>query len=278
MKFLLCTDGSDQATAAVRLGGRLAAHMGASVALLCIERPGRPRSRQATIEAQARELLQEQGITPELQTYPGGLLDALRRQIHRETYALVAVGYRERRFLEKVLFGSVAVRIAHLVPAPVLIVREPREALRRILIGISGHGFQEEEIRWGGEIARAFDGQVTLLHVLPPPPLMYTGLPQVSESLSDFLESDTEEARALREGAALLTKMGLPVELQLAYGLPEREVLRAAYEQDEDLVVVGSAWAVSPWQRLVLPNVTEQVLLHTRRPVLVVRPEKMSDS
>ncbi len=278
MKFLLCTDGSNQAMAAVRLGGRLAAHMGASVALLCIERPGRPRSRQATIEAQARELLQRQGITPELHTYPGSLPDALRRQLQQETYALVVVGYRERRFLEKVLFGSVAVRIAHLVPVPVLIVREPREALRRILIGISGRGFQEEEVRWGGEIARAFGGQVTLLHVLPPPPLMYTGLPQVSESLADFLESDTEEARALREGAALLTAMGLPVELQLAYGLPEREVLRVAYEQDEDLLVVGSAWAVSPWQRLALPNVTEQVLLHTRRPVLVVRPEQVPDS
>jgi nucleotide-binding universal stress UspA family protein len=41
-----------------------------------------------------------------------------------------------------------------------------------------------------------------------------------------------------------------------------------------DLLVIGSSWAAQPVHRIFVRNVTEQVLLNTQRPVLIVRPAK----
>jgi nucleotide-binding universal stress UspA family protein len=101
---------------------------------------------------------------------------------------------------------------------------------------------------------------------------MYAGLEEVVENLTEFLQTDTLEAQAMRQTAAYLTKMDVDVNLELAHGLPERELLRLAQNQDADLLVIGSSWAAQPIHRLFMRNITEQVLMNTKRPVLVVRP------
>jgi nucleotide-binding universal stress UspA family protein len=187
-------------------------------------------------------------------------------------YDLVIVGYYARSFLEKVLWGSLAARIAHELPASVLIVRGRRDTIERILVGISGGGFTTECTEWAGRVAAAVGAHVTLFHVVPAPPLMYAGLEEVVESLTEFLQTDTPEARSIKQAVALLSKRGLQSDVELTHGMPERELLRVAQEKDTDLLVIGSSWAAQSMKRLFLRNVTEKVLLKTSRPVLVVRP------
>jgi nucleotide-binding universal stress UspA family protein len=270
MKILLCTDGSRNGLSAVYLGGGISARLKAEVTLLCVVENRRRNSERAL--EQAIQVLQESGVTFTSVGRSGRLVEEMLAQILITEYDLVIVGYYARSFLEKVLWGSLAARITHELPASVLIVRDRRETINHVLIGISGGGFTEECTEWGGSIAAAFDARVTLLHVSPAPPLMYAGLEEVAETLAEFLQTHTPSAQAVRHAIALLTEIGVQADVQLAHGLPERELLRIAQTQDVDLLVIGSAWAVQPMQRALLRNITEKVLLNTRRPVLVVRP------
>lgn len=270
MRILLCTDGSTNGLSAVHLGCKIAARLKAHVTLLCV------------LEDKARSLEQALQVVVEIAQASGApftpigrrgrLVEEMLANMLETEYDLVIVGYNARSFLEKMIWGSLAARIAHELPASVLIVRDQRETIQRILIGISGGGFTQDCTDWGASMALAFGAHVTLLHVSPTPPLMYAGLEEVRETLAEFLQTDTTEAHAMKQAVRCLGELGADTTVELAFGLPERELLRVAHEQDVDLLIVGSAWAAQPLSRAFLRNITEKVLLHTRRPVLVVRP------
>jgi nucleotide-binding universal stress UspA family protein len=202
----------------------------------------------------------------------GRMIEQMLTQILDNDYDLVIVGYHTRSFLEKAIWGSFAARIAHELPLSVLIVRGRRDQVQHVLVGISGRGFTNECVEWGGRIAVAFGGRVTLLHASATPPLMYGGLEEVVETLSELLETDTAEAQALKRAVAQLGALGVENDVELTHGLAERELLRVAQARDVDMLVIGSSWAAEPMHRVFVRNVTEKILLNTERPVLVVRP------
>lgn len=270
MRILLCTDGSRNGLSAVHLGGAIAAQMKAEITLLCITASER-RDPNSAVE-RAVDVLEKSGVDFEAIGYRGKLVEQMLAQMAKKDYDLAVVGYDARSFLEKALWGSLAARIAHELPVSVLVVRGRRDWINHVLIGISGSGFTDECVEWGGRIALAFGAPVTLLHVSPAPPLMYAGLEEVVETLPEFLRTHTPEAQAVRQASAYLTKLGVQTDVELAYGLPERELLRIAQNRDVDVLVVGSTWAAQPVQRLFSRNISEQILLNTQRPVLVVRP------
>jgi nucleotide-binding universal stress UspA family protein len=86
------------------------------------------------------------------------------------------------------------------------------------------------------------------------------------------------ESHAVRRAVLNLTALNVLTDVRLVHGLPERELLRLAQDRDVDMLVIGSAWAAQPMPRLFLRNITEQVLLNTQRPVLVVRPANRGTS
>jgi nucleotide-binding universal stress UspA family protein len=270
MKILLCTDGSRNGLRAVRLGGALAAGLQAEVTLLCVIE-SKERDLERSLE-RAVKTMQKFGVTFTSIGRKGRLIEDMLTQMLPVEYDLVIVGYYARSFLEKVLWGSLAARIAHELPASTLIVRGRRDAIERVLVGISGGGFTIECTEWAGRVAAAVGAHVTLFHVGPTPPLMYAGLEEMAEGLTGFLQTDTPGARAIKQAVALLNEKGVPSDVELTHGLPERELLRVIQAKDIDLLVIGSSWAAQSMRRLFLRNVTEQVLLKTRRPVLVVRP------
>ena len=270
MKILLGTDGSRNGLSAVHLGGKIAAQLEAEVTLLCVvEDKGRDLERSLKRTTQA---MQKSGAAFTLVGRRGQLLEEMLAQMLHVEHDLVIIGYDARGFLERVLWGSLATRIAHELPVSVMIVRDQRDTINNVLIGVSGGGFTKECSDWGGRIATAFDARVTLLHVSPTPPLMYAGLEEVAETLTEFLQANTLDTQAIKQAASYLTEMGVPANVELAHGQPEQELLRVAHDQDVDLLVIGSFWAAQPVQRLLLRNITGKVLLNTQRPVLVVRP------
>jgi nucleotide-binding universal stress UspA family protein len=270
MKILLCTDGSADGLSAVCLGGAIAARLDAEVTLLCVVESNR-LSLERSLERAARTI-EESGARFQLIGRRGQMQEHMLGQMLQTVFDLVIVGYHSRSFLEKAIWGSLAARIAHELPLSVLIVRGRRDWVNHVLIGISGGGFTDECAEWGGRIASAFGARVTLLHASATPPLMYGGLDEVVETLTEFLETDTLEAQAIKRAVALLSELGVRSEVELARGLAERELLRLAQDSDVDLLVIGSSWAAQPVHRFFVRNVTEQVLLNTQRPVLVVRP------
>ncbi len=269
IKILLCTDGSKNALAAITLGGRIAAALKAETTLFAAGKRGHKVYR---VLGRAAEILHQFGISPSTLVGIGSPFDQFISQVQRTGYDLVVIGYRKRGVLEKALIGCVAAQVAHEATTSVLVVRQGRPDIRKLLLGIGGDGFTTEIAEWGARIAAAVGAQVTLLHVGLAPPLMYGGLAEVQETLTELLETSTPAARALRQAAATMESAGIPAEIKIAYGVTERELLRTAQEGDYDMLILGSAWAQPSIKRLMLKNITRDVLLKTQRPVLVVYP------
>ena len=270
IRMLLCTDKSRNALAAISMGGRVASALGAETTLLAAGR-SEPAVRKAL--SAALEVLGSFGIAPKPLARIGPFTGEFIDEICRGEYHLAVIGYRKRSALEKALQGCVAARVANQATTSVMIVREGRPDIRRLLVGVGGNGFTDEMVNWASRLASAMGAHVTLMHVESAPPLMYAGLAEVHQTLTELLQTDTPAARALRQAAATLDAAGIAADIKLVHGVTDRELLRATQEGDYDLLIVGSAWALPPITRLMLPNVTLDVLLKTRRPVLVVYPD-----
>ncbi len=164
---------------------------------------------------------------------------------------------------------------SRLLPAmekPVLYVTEARFRLEHLLLCTGGLRYAEGVIRVGGTLARTFGATVTLLHVVEPVTLEYPLANEVREHWRELLETDTPQARRLKESLGTLREMGVGTEVRLRHGPVVHEILEEIREGDYDLVGVGSPYATRSLRRLYRPNVAVGVAEAAERPVLIARP------
>jgi nucleotide-binding universal stress UspA family protein len=124
----------------------------------------------------------------------------------------------------------------------------------------------------GAALACGAGAQVTLLHVVDALPSMYTGLERMEERLAELLQSDTDMARELRWAAQVLKAECEISELKLRRGIVADEILREGQAGDHDLIVLGSSRYPGGLVRVLMGDVTREVVSRAQRPVLVVRP------
>lgn len=158
--------------------------------------------------------------------------------------------------------------------APVLHVTEAHTRLERMLLCTGGLRYAEGVIRTGGHLAQAFGATVTLLHVVEPVTLEYPVANQVKNHWSHLLETDTPQARRLREALETLGGMGVAAEVRVRHGPVVHEILHEIREGEYDLVGVGSPYAARSLRRLYRPNVAVEVAEAAGRPVLIARAQR----
>ncbi len=119
------------------------------------------------------------------------------------------------------------------------------------------------------DLARRFDGALTLIHVFETVPVATTeGIvspPDLVEQLSVELSRKLESWKAEAERRA-----DRPVRQTVLSGDPAMEIVRFAREGEFDLVVTGTHGRTG-LRHLVLGSVAEKVVRQARCPVLVVR-------
>ena len=174
---------------------------------------------------------------------------------------------RERRFV-----GSTSLTVARYAPCPVMVVRGRTGRLRRVLVAVDGSETARAALRFVRIVHRPDDVHVGLLHVLPAP-IASGGRRRRRFAANREPGQDPRPADAdavLADAAAVLGETGRPVEQLVSEGDPAREIVRIAEDRDVDLVVVG-ARGLGTLERLLLGSVSEAVLHHAARPVLIVR-------
>ena len=138
----------------------------------------------------------------------------------------------------------------------------------RILVGVDGSEPAQRAARRAFDLARRLGESVTLVHVLPPPPVFSE--PAVVLDIAEL------ERRVYEAGKTVLDKLaaegraaGVQVETQLLSG-PAAEVLaEAAQAQDVDFVAAGSRGRTLVGSMLL--GGTSHRLVHIcKKPVLIV--------
>ena len=183
--------------------------------------------------------------------------------------------------------GSVAERVFHATPVPLLLVppmargsaRSAEEVpanYRLISVSLDGSVFAEQALLQAKIIARANQSELLLVSVLPASSeqaVHWNG--DDAEVLSAWAEharrAETEQLVSyLSRIAGDLEAEGFRVQVQLAYGRPADEILRVSQQAGADMIVMATHGR-SGLQSLWMGSTTQKVVGQSLLPVLVVR-------
>ena len=289
MRFLLCTGGSPHGQGALRFGSALARGSPEPATLLGVaERPeDRALVEQALHEGEA---WLAGAPVPRTRVRIGQAAEQILEEAASGAYDLLVVGTRGRHGITRFLLGSTAERIARQASTPVLLVQGEGDAVERILACTAGAQPGLAVVELAGRVARLVGARVTVLHVMSqlvgspvpahaaplqvmpqtPAPSKVSDAQDLGASAEQLMSGDTWEGAHLREALSILAGLDVPAEARVRHGLVVDEIVDETCEGDHGLVVVGSQPVVG-WMRLLLNDVSRQIISCTDRPLLVAR-------
>ena len=142
--------------------------------------------------------------------------------------------------------------------------------MKQILIATDGSSSAREAVDVGLELAKEQGADVTFVHVAPAEEIRGgRGGAHVLTHREDVDDSET----ALTEAAAAADAAGVSYELERFSGETVETIVALADSKSADLIVLGSRGR-STVASAVLGSVSQGVLRHATRPVLVVKAAK----
>jgi nucleotide-binding universal stress UspA family protein len=132
----------------------------------------------------------------------------------------------------------------------------------KILVGYDGSGEAKRALEWAAKLHRAEPGSsITVIGVAPA----LDAAPRIPDAVDPTSDLPLHE-RQLAEATSILAAAA---ETILRVGRPAEEILDTADEGDFDLVVLGHR-GMGAARRFLMGSVSERVVRHATRPVLVV--------
>lgn len=292
MKILLTTDGSKEATAALRAACRLLAPADRRMDVLHVApEPRAPKSGKIAkqelhhriaeqtrrILEEAKEALAEEGVDVLTLSDTGSPATVIMRDA--ADYDITVLGAKGSDDRSIAGLGPVASRLVEHATGCVLIGREPPgDRGLRILVPVDGSDGSQHALNALNSFFDLESAEITLLHVLET---LWLALDSEEESLGptdpDANQSDQlaqelrrEAEQLLAEARARVLEHHPGVTTSIREGNPANEILSEADQGDYDLVVVG-AHEANDLKHSVLGSVSSKVAWSAPCSVLVVR-------
>jgi nucleotide-binding universal stress UspA family protein len=157
------------------------------------------------------------------------------------------------------------------VSGPWLQQEDVNMEIRRILAPTDFSDFSKQALKSALELAQAFNAQLSLLHVVEPPPYPIEGL--VPSSLGANLLDDLERQASNELAQVLPEAQGATIEVtrRVIVGIPYRKIVEVAEEEKSDLIVMATHGRTG-LSHLVMGSVAERVVRTAPCPVLTIRP------
>lgn len=302
MKILMCTDGEEDAEAAIRFGGKLAKEMNADVSVLHVRRPVSSSERVQLTTARkkltswnldipgidyltrAREILEEVGLTEPLASkekpsfaFQGGVQGATELHLIGAGGENVRLRLREGDPVEEIL-EEAEVGEYDLI----LLGSHGRRRLAGYFVGSTATRVADlatcsvliaKNIREDHNFLISTDGSdlAERAEILGAEIARVMGAKVTILSVAEE-ESRREEAqRNTRRAEMILAQMGIEAERKVRVGHPSQEIIAEA--KDHDIVVMGASGS-SAVRKFFLGSVPLKVMEYGACPVLIVREKR----
>jgi nucleotide-binding universal stress UspA family protein len=189
----------------------------------------------------------------------------------------------EQQQYDLIIFGRLSRPLGHFLPGPrpkvitqrlqpsVLRVHGQLGTIRRILVASGGDYHTFEDISVAARLAGPLAAEITLVHVATPQSLLIAGFDERRISVDEFLVGSSPEASTLRNAAAMLRQRGIPAQIIGRSGPILDELLIELRSGVYDLLVVGAHRIANPLDRILLEDITGELLDVSPLPVLVVK-------
>ncbi|MGD0396119.1 MAG: universal stress protein [Nitrososphaerales archaeon] len=141
---------------------------------------------------------------------------------------------------------------------------------QRILVAIDGSPNSYHGLQYAIEVAKKFDAEVTLIHVVEVPKYPYSPIYGTDVPTTAFTAIEESARELFQKRSKELIEKGVRTKTLLKRGSPAVEILRAS--KGFDLIVIG-AKGLSRFKRLLLGSVSNSVVQGSKVPVLLVRPK-----
>jgi len=206
---IMCVGTLSPEPRAIQFAEQVSRALGFDLVLLHVPEPGEEVESSESILNRTQELLTE---TPQrLILENGDFEETLHREVGREPYQLVILGTSCRDPEEHLTKRSQ--RLATHLADSVLVMCDPPEKLRHLLISTGGHSGSTPVEDWGIRLARGSGAEATILHIVTDAPSMYIGLPALEEGLEEILSRETPLAQHLKETVRRADSAGVSVKL-----------------------------------------------------------------
>jgi nucleotide-binding universal stress UspA family protein len=150
--------------------------------------------------------------------------------------------------------------------------------ISKVIIGIDDSAYAHNAAAYGFDIARSYKAAVGLVHIIEPtiiPPAPgdnLTGIPMDSTlgiQEAELTDIQTTQSEILIERIIKEFGDGLEITTYMQYGSRADGIIDCSNEFKADLIVVGTHKR-SGFERLLSGSVAEEVVRHSKVPVLVV--------
>ncbi|MEW5766540.1 MAG: universal stress protein [bacterium] len=182
-----------------------------------------------------------------------------------ENCDLIVMGRRGLKRLERVLLGSVTARVIGYSPIDVLVVtKDTFVGWQRILLATDGSKYSEPATRRAIDLASSYGGEIKVISVVDVPPEFYAESPKTVDELITKTKGYVEAVKRNAEG------VGVSTESFVREGESYKVIADMAEQLKVNIIVMGSHGRTG-LERLLMGSVTEKVIGHTDRAVLVVK-------
>jgi nucleotide-binding universal stress UspA family protein len=154
--------------------------------------------------------------------------------------------------------------------ASLLIARNPRWPLQKILLLLRSADADQFALDWCVRLASASRARVTVLPVIPPPPVVYNRDPRIQSNLSGLLNTDCPLGRKLRETAQRLVDSKIEGTLRLREEPLEWQIRAEVDEGNYDLIILAPD-SGNRLRRWVLGDFVNPLLAWADRPVWIAK-------
>jgi nucleotide-binding universal stress UspA family protein len=271
VKILVCTDGSEQADRAVRLMAELAGACQGTVTLVGIQETAGTSELILGALRRGQQLLESQKIATELISKSGDPIDQIIRHTEDISYDLVVIGAVRKGCGGLFSMPAKVYKIIKLIKPPVLVVVGGWASLKRILVCTGGKGYIESSFELVGKIAQQMGASISLLHVMPEPPAIYSGIRRLEMDVDYVLNSNSELGRSLRREREALASLGVTTEVRLRQGFVLDEISDEISEGHYDMVVAGSSLSTGPLRTYVLGDITREIVNRAECSIWIAR-------
>ncbi len=268
--ILLCTNGHKSTKPALEYGIWLAEIWDKPITLLGLNENPQDKLQLESLMAETAARLSSQKVrfTQKIENGPGA--ETIAQEVKSGNY-LTIIGPLGRPVWQRVVQGRSFRRLLAQIKSPILYVPQVCWPLNRILVCTGGLGFALSLERLSLIIAKAAGSRITLLHVIEPISLEYPTTREIQHHLKNILETDTPQARNLKQALLEMRAAGIAAELKIRQGSIVHEILEEIHTGDYDMVGLGSPYSTKSLRHLYTPNVTAEVAESIHVPVLSVR-------
>ena len=234
--------------------------------------------------------LQPEGLSMQTAVFDEQPATAIVRYCEEQpSVALVVMATHGRSGLRRWVFGSVAEKVLHASPRPLLLIRPtgkesekpidklqetPAPHYRKIVVPLDGSPFAEQALEQARKIACRSGGKLILVSVATTPidyRIELAGAAAGPVWVESVEQPETEYlTKYVLNTAEKLQMAGLEATGHITEGMPEEEILRVSQRVDADLIVM-STHGRSGLERMWLGSVAMKVVQTANTPVLLVR-------